>query len=139
MNQEVLGPPWSHFQEPMPFKEMVQVLCIDILLLHGMNQALRRENGLWGSKPAQLVTSKVTRLERNALLGRVIDLNSLTWLLVTCVLFQMYTTPALGQPAFRFYQCDYNGTPIKCIYPSSTLCTSLLVLGGRRYHVIRPK
>jgi hypothetical protein len=25
------------------------------------------------------------------------DLNSLTWLLVTCVLFQMYTTPALIQ------------------------------------------
>ncbi len=36
--------------------------------------------------------TKVTRLERNALLGRGMDLNSLTWLLVTCVLFQMYTT-----------------------------------------------
>jgi hypothetical protein len=42
---------------------------------------------------------KVTRLERNALLGRGMDLNSLTWLLVTCVLFQMYTTPALIQSA----------------------------------------
>ncbi len=42
---------------------------------------------------------KVTRLERNALLGRGIDLNSLTWLLVTCVLFQMYTTPTLIQSA----------------------------------------
>jgi hypothetical protein len=39
--------------------------------------------------------TKVTRLERNALLGRGMDLNSLTWLLVTCVLFQMYTTPTL--------------------------------------------
>jgi hypothetical protein len=39
--------------------------------------------------------TKVTRLERNVLLGRGMDLNSLTWLLVTCVLFQMYTTPAL--------------------------------------------
>jgi hypothetical protein len=37
----------------------------------------------------------VTRLERNALLGRGMDLNSLTWLLVTCVFFQMYTTRAL--------------------------------------------
>jgi hypothetical protein len=41
--------------------------------------------------------TKVTRLERNVLLGRSMDLNSLTWLLVTCVLFQMYTTPTLIQ------------------------------------------
>jgi hypothetical protein len=41
--------------------------------------------------------TKVTRLELNALLGRGMDLNSLTWLLVTCVLFQMYTTPTLIQ------------------------------------------
>jgi hypothetical protein len=39
----------------------------------------------------------VTRLERNALLGRGMDLNSFTWLLVTCVLFQMYTTLTLIQ------------------------------------------
>jgi hypothetical protein len=41
--------------------------------------------------------TKVTRLEHNALPGRNMDLNSLTWLLVTCVLFQMYTTPTLIQ------------------------------------------
>jgi hypothetical protein len=41
--------------------------------------------------------TKVTRLERNALLRRGMDLNSLTWLLVTCVLFQMYITPTLIQ------------------------------------------
>jgi hypothetical protein len=41
--------------------------------------------------------TKVIRLERNVLLGRGMDPNSLTWLLVTCVLFQMYTTPALIQ------------------------------------------
>jgi hypothetical protein len=46
--------------------------------------------------------TKVTRLECNALLGRSMDLNSLTWLLVTCVLFQMYTTPALIQLACSF-------------------------------------
>jgi hypothetical protein len=31
--------------------------------------------------------TKVTRLERNALLGKSMDLNSLTWLLVTYVFF----------------------------------------------------
>jgi hypothetical protein len=41
--------------------------------------------------------TRVTRLERNTLLGRGMDLNSLTWLLVTCVLFQMYITPTLIQ------------------------------------------
>jgi hypothetical protein len=43
---------------------------------------------------------KVTRLKRKVLLGRGMDLNSLTWLLVTCVLFQMYTTPALIQSTY---------------------------------------
>ncbi len=43
--------------------------------------------------------TKVARLERNALLGKGMDLNSLTWLLVNCVLFQMYTTLALIQLA----------------------------------------
>jgi hypothetical protein len=43
--------------------------------------------------------TKVTRLECNDLLGRDMDLNSLTWLLVTCVLFEMYTTLALIQLA----------------------------------------
>jgi hypothetical protein len=47
--------------------------------------------------------TKVTRLEHNALLGRGMDLNSLTWLLVTYVLFQMYTTPTLIQSA-----CNYG-------------------------------
>jgi hypothetical protein len=45
---------------------------------------------------------KMTRLERNALLGRGMDLNSLTWLLVTCVLFQMYTTPTLIQSTYKY-------------------------------------
>jgi len=44
--------------------------------------------------------TKVTKLERNALLGRGMDLNSLTWLLVTCVFFQMYITPTLIQSAY---------------------------------------
>ncbi len=41
--------------------------------------------------------TKVTKLEHNVLLGKGMDLNSFTWLLVTCVLFQMYTTPTLIQ------------------------------------------
>jgi len=43
----------------------------------------------------------VTRLERNPLLGKGMDLNSFTWLLVTCVFFQMYTTPAPIQSAYN--------------------------------------
>ncbi len=39
--------------------------------------------------------TKVIRLECNLLLKKGMDLNSLTWLLVTYVLFQMYTTPTL--------------------------------------------
>jgi hypothetical protein len=43
--------------------------------------------------------TKVIRLEPNILLGRGMDLNSLTWLLLTFVFFQMYTIPALIQLA----------------------------------------
>jgi hypothetical protein len=45
--------------------------------------------------------TKVNRLERNPLLRRSIDLNSLTQLLVTYVLFQMYITPALIQSTYN--------------------------------------
>ncbi len=44
--------------------------------------------------------TKVTRLEHNALLMRGMDMNSLTWLLVTCVFFQMYTTLTLIQSIY---------------------------------------
>jgi len=43
--------------------------------------------------------TKVTKLECNALLGKGMDMNSPSWLLITCVLFQMYITPALIQSA----------------------------------------
>jgi len=46
--------------------------------------------------------TKVTRLEHNVLMGRGMDLNSLTWLLVTYVFFQMYTILALIQLAYSF-------------------------------------
>jgi hypothetical protein len=58
--------------------------------------------------------TKVTKLECNDLLGKGMDLNSLTWLLVTCLLFQMYTTQALIQ--------------LTCSFGDATTCvaTSLL-------------
>jgi hypothetical protein len=46
--------------------------------------------------------TKVTKLEHNVLLGRGMDLNSLTWLLVTYVFFQMYITLALIQSTYSF-------------------------------------
>ncbi len=78
---------------------------------------------------------KVTRLERNALLGRGMDLNSLTWLLVTCVLFQMYTTSTLIQLAYSYgdvtaWHPDQGHLPI-----FNTLHFTFSV-GGKRYHVI---
>ncbi len=48
--------------------------------------------------------TKVIRLECNILLGRGMDLNSLTCLLVTYVLFQMYTTLSLIQSIYS--SCD---------------------------------
>jgi hypothetical protein len=46
--------------------------------------------------------TKVTRLECNTLPGKGVDLNSLTWLLVTCLFFQMYITPTLIQSTCSF-------------------------------------
>jgi hypothetical protein len=73
--------------------------------------------------------TKGTKLERNALLGKGMDLNSFTWLLVSYVFFQMYTTPALVQLAWSLVM-RLHGTPTKYTYLFSTLYTSLLVLGG---------
>jgi len=79
--------------------------------------------------------TKVTRLERNALLGRGMDLNSLTWLLVTCVLFQMYTTLALIQLAYNYG--DGNTWHLDRIHlPIFNILHFTLSLRGRRYHVI---
>jgi len=68
--------------------------------------------------------TKVTRLERNALLGKGMDLNSFTWLLVTCVVFQMYTTLVV-----LMMQPHGTSTKYTCLF--STLYISLLVLGGK--------
>jgi hypothetical protein len=55
-----------------------------------------------GFQTSTISHTKMIKLECNALLGRGMDLNSLTWLLVTCVLFQMYTIPTLIQLACSF-------------------------------------
>ncbi len=73
--------------------------------------------------------TKVIRLEHNALLGRGMDLNSLTWLLMTYVIFQMYTTPTLIQLACSSGDATtWHPNQVHCLF--STLNTSLLVLGG---------
>jgi hypothetical protein len=74
--------------------------------------------------------TKVTRLERNALLGRGMDLNSFTWLLVTYVLFQMYMTLAIIQSTCNFgdattWHPDQMHLPI-----FNTLHFTLSVRGG---------
>ncbi len=79
--------------------------------------------------------TKVTRLKCNALLGKGMDLNSLTWLLVTYVLFQMYTTPTLIQLA-----CSSSDAtawhPDQVHLPIFNTWHFTLSVGGGRYHVI---
>jgi hypothetical protein len=79
--------------------------------------------------------TKVTRLESNILLGKGMDLNSLTWLLVTFVLFQMYTTPTFIQLA----NSSSNVTtwhPNQVHVPIFNTLHFIINVGGRRYHVI---
>ncbi len=58
---------------------------------------------------------KVTILEHNALLGRGMELNSLTLLLVTCVFFQMYTSPTLIQSTCSFGNETYMGPQLSTL------------------------
>jgi hypothetical protein len=73
---------------------------------------------------------KVTRLERNVLLGRGMDLNSLTWLLVTYVLFQMYTTLTLIQSACNYSNATTWHPDQVCLPIFNTLHFTLSVRGG---------
>jgi hypothetical protein len=79
--------------------------------------------------------TKVTRMECNALLGKGMDLNSLTWLLVTCVLFQMYTTPTLIQSTCSSHDATTWHPDQVHLLIFNTLHFTLSV-GGRMYHVI---
>jgi len=64
--------------------------------------SLKERERAMGCQISTIRHTKVTRLECNDLLGKGMDLNSFTWLLVTCVLFQMYTTPTLIQSTCSF-------------------------------------
>jgi hypothetical protein len=78
---------------------------------------------------------KVTKLEPNSLLGRGMDLNSLTWLLVTFVFFQMYTSPSLIQLIYNFGDVITWDPDQVHLHISNTLHFTFNV-GGKRYHVI---
>jgi hypothetical protein len=79
--------------------------------------------------------TKVTKLEHNALLGRGMDPNSLTWLLVTYVFFQMYTTPTLIQLACNSGDAT-TWHPDQVHLPIFNILHFTLSVGGRRHHVI---
>jgi len=93
-----------------------------------------REKVMW-FQIGTISHTKVTRLERNALLGRGMDLNSFTWLLVTYVLFQMYTTLALIQ-----LSCSSDDAttwhPDQVHLPIFNILHFTLSVWGRKYHVI---
>ncbi len=100
-----------------------------------MNQAQKKEKGLWGFLISTTSHTKVIRLERNTLLGRSMDLKSLTWLLVTYVLFQMYTTPALIQLTYSSSNVT-TWHPDRVHLPIFNILRFTLNVGGRKYHVI---
>jgi len=79
--------------------------------------------------------TKVTKLERNALLSRSMDLNSLTWLLVTSVFSQMYITPTLIQSTCSFGDAT-TWHPDQLHLPLCNTLHFILSVGGRSYHVI---
>jgi hypothetical protein len=88
-----------------------------------------------GFQTSTINHTKVIRLERNALLGRGMDLNSLTWLLVTYVFFQMYTTPTLIQSTCSFGNAT-TWHPDQVHLPIFNILHCILSVGGRGYHVI---
>ncbi len=97
--------------------------------------SLEERKKAMGFQTSTISHTKVARLECNNLVGRGMDLNSLTWLLLTCVLFQVYTTLALIQLACNSrdvttWYLDQIHLPI-----FNTLHFTLNV-GSRSYHVI---
>jgi hypothetical protein len=79
--------------------------------------------------------TKVTWLEHNVLLGRGMDLNCLTCLLVTYVFFQMYITPALIQLAYSYGDVT-TWHPDQIYLPIFNTQHFTLSVRGKRYHVI---
>jgi hypothetical protein len=75
--------------------------------------------------------TKVIKLERNVLLRKGMDMNSFTWLLVTCVLFQMYTTPTLIQSTCSFGDA-ITWHPNQVHLPIFNTLHFILSVGGER-------
>ncbi len=94
----------------------------------------KRERAM-GFQTSTTTHTKVIRLKRNALLGKRMDLNSLTWLLVTYVLFQMYTIPALIQSTCNAGDAT-TWHPDQVHLPIFNTLHFTLNVGGKRYHVI---
>ncbi len=88
-----------------------------------------------GFQTCTISHTKVIRLERNILLGRSMDLNSFTWLLVTCVLFQMYITPSLIQSTCNSSDAT-TWHPNQVHLPIFNILHFTPSVGGGRYHVI---
>jgi hypothetical protein len=79
--------------------------------------------------------TKVSSLEHNVLLGRGMDLNSLTWLLVTYLLIQMYKTTTLIQSTYS--SGDATTWHFNQVYlPIFNTLHFIFSVGGKRYHVI---
>jgi hypothetical protein len=96
----------------------------------GWTKPIRKKKGC-GFQTGTTSHTKMTRLECNILLGRGMDMNSLTWLLVTYLYFQMYTTLTLIQST-----CSYGDAttwhPNQIHLPIfNTLHFTLNVGGGR--------
>jgi hypothetical protein len=100
-----------------------------------MNQSLEEIESVMGFQIGITSHTKVIRLECNALLGRGMDLNSFTWLLVTCVLFQMYITLTLIQSV-----CSSGDAtawhPNQIHLPIFNILHFTLSVGGEEDHVI---
>jgi len=97
--------------------------------------SLKKRKRAMGLQTSITSHTKVTRLERNVLLGKGMDLNSLTWLLITCVFFQMYTTPTLIQST-----CSSGDVitwhPDQVHLPILNILHFTFNVGGEEVHVI---
>ncbi len=134
-NQEVFGPPLFPSQEHTPFEGDGPSLVYRHVLIIWDEPSPKERKKAMGFQTSTTSHTKVIRLECNALLGRGMDLNSFTWLMVTYILFQMYTTPTLIQSA-----CSSGDAitwhPNQVHLPIFNTLHFTLMLGGRRYHVI---
>jgi hypothetical protein len=127
----VFGPPFTPSQKHTPFKEMELGLVYHHASATWDEPSPKEKKRVMEFQTSTTNHTKVIRFERKALLRRGMDLNSLSWLLVTCVLFQMYTTLALTQSACSSSDATtWHPDQVHLHY------TSLLVLGERKYHVI---